>query len=154
MGIKHLKEKGTRAERDWAELLQSIDPAAHRTPLSGAIEGWKSDITTKLPISFEVKHQESWDPIRYYEQARDGLNFGSDKIPVAVMKKNNRPFFVFFKGDDFITILSYAVKGGLGRPGLDEFLQKAREIKGRIHPVPKPQKAQKSGKGKRLDKRQ
>ena len=150
------KDKGNRGEREWAEKLvkAGLDKYARRMPRSGAIPGLRADIHTNLPIQFEVKNCESWSPRKYYDQAKIGINIGSGKIPVVVLKANNTPYFIFMDGDHFITLLSYALRAGwpnklLGAinnvPETQEYIEKIKEDTPdyNFYPVPKPEKRQK-----------
>lgn len=110
----NIKDKGSRLEYMFRDMLieSGLDSHAHRTPMSGAIEGMKSDILTKLPFAIECKNQERWDMLRYYTQARIGVNLGSGKVPIVVVKSNKTKPFVFFDAQDFINLVCYAVKAG------------------------------------------
>ena len=110
------KAKGSRLERLVAKMLvdSGLDQYATRMPLSGAIVGLKADIHTKLPLQIECKNQETWKPLEWYRQAVIGNNIGSGKIPVVFMSRNREGIYVFLEAQDFINILYYALKGGLG----------------------------------------
>jgi len=115
VSYKGRKVKGSDFERLIAKKIQDagLDDHAKRTPLSGAVFGWKGDITTPgIPIHWELKCQESWSPLAYYSQALEDRPNGR-YIPVVVMGKNRTDPYVFFSFDDFLTILFYALKGGL-----------------------------------------
>ena len=77
--------------------------------MSGAIAGMKADILTKLPFQFECKNEEHWEPKAYYKQAQAGLNLGSGRTPVVVMKSNNTPMFVMMEAQDWINLLYAAI---------------------------------------------
>lgn len=110
--MKHPKEKGRRLELEIAQTLREsgLDPDASRMPLSGAVDGFKSDIRTTLPISIEVKNQETWKPLEYYEQAEKGANSGL--IPIVVMGKNGVEPFAFLKWSDMIYLMQLAKEAG------------------------------------------
>ncbi len=65
------KSKGKRLELGFASLLRvkGLDKTAKRMPGSGAFEGFKGDIHTKLPFTFEVKNQEKVQLWKFWEQA-------------------------------------------------------------------------------------
>ena len=67
------KQKGTRLEKEVAkrmnEVLREYGVNAKRMPMSGAIEGFKSDIFINLPVSIECKNSEKWNVPEYWEQA-------------------------------------------------------------------------------------
>ena len=107
------KQKGSRLEREWAELLRGyeIDKQARRMPLSGAFDtpSMKADIFTSLPIHFEVKNQENWSPLEYWKQANETCGV---RTPVVVMSRNREQIYTFLLGSDFLTILKFALIGG------------------------------------------
>lgn len=113
MKPRSAKNKGSRLEREWSELLRGygLDKNARRMPLSGAFETLKGDILTNLPISFEVKNQETWKPLEYYQQAE--ADAGS-KVPVVIMSRNREQIYAFLLGSDFLNILQYAMRAGWG----------------------------------------
>ena len=113
--MKNPKRKGSEFEYLIAKRIQNagLDDRARRTPMSGAIKGWSGDLTTpNIPIHWELKKQETWSPLEYYKQALDE-RVSARYIPVVVMGKNNIEPFVFFSFNDFLTVLYYALKGGL-----------------------------------------
>ena len=116
VNYKGRKTKGSNFERKIAKLIkdEGLDDYSRRMPGSGAFGiGMKGDlITPNIPISWELKNQETWSPLAYYDQAmRDRPN--GRYIPVVVMGKNNTEPFVFFSFNDFLNILTHALKGGL-----------------------------------------
>jgi len=104
------KAKGTRLEVEIAKAFRDagLDKKASRMPLSGAMEGFKSDIHTSLPFIIEAKNQETWSPLAYMEQAqRDADTTG--KMPVVIMSKNRLPQpMVMMKMSDWIELLQRA----------------------------------------------
>jgi len=112
MKLKSPKQKGSRLERRIAEDLRhsGLDTEARRMPLSGAFDTLKSDILTSLPLSIECKNQETWNPLKYYEQAESGAK--QQEIPLVIMGKNNTQPFAFLSWDHFMQILLYAKSGG------------------------------------------
>ena len=85
-----------------------LDKQAQRMPLSGAMEGFKSDIYTKLPMTIECKNQQRWQPLEYMDQAsRDADVTG--KMPVVIMSKNRLPDpMVMMKMGDWLQIMQRA----------------------------------------------
>lgn len=111
--IKGLKQKGSRLEREVAERIRSsgLDKTASRMPLSGAAECLKSDINTTLPFSIECKNQETWKPLAYLEQAKNGAK--QNEVPIVVMSKNRLPEpVVMLELKDFIWIVQLAQESG------------------------------------------
>lgn len=107
------KQKGSRLEREFAELLRGydIDKTAKRMPLSGAFNDsrMKADIITTLPIHFEIKNQETWKPLEYWKQANEVCG---ERTPVVVMSRNHEEMFVFMLASDFLLLLKSAILGG------------------------------------------
>jgi len=111
------KAKGSKLEREVAKMLvdSGLDQYATRMPLSGAIAGLKADIHTKLPLQIECKAQEVTKFQEWFRQAEEGKNIGDRKIPIVVWTKNRLDRkFCYLDFQDFINILYYAMKGGLG----------------------------------------
>lgn len=110
MKARSAKAKGTRLEQLVAKEFRraKLDKKASRMPLSGAVDGFKSDIHTTLPMIIECKNQETWSPLAYMEQAqRDADTTG--KMPVVIMSKNRLPEpMVLMKFGDWIEILQRA----------------------------------------------
>jgi hypothetical protein len=110
MKLKSPKQKGSRLEREIAKALRhaGLDKTAQRMPLSGAIDGFKSDISTSLPFSIEAKNQETWSPLAYMEQAQAGAEH-TGKMPVVIMSKNRLPEpLVMMKLADWILLCQRA----------------------------------------------
>jgi len=114
VSAKGRRKKGAALEyvvRD-ALINSGIDPNAHRSIMSGGTWVHKGDIYSKvLPIHWEAKNCETWQPTAYYDQAlRDRAS--ARLTPVVVMKRNRTIPFAFLSLDDFIEILVFAKKGG------------------------------------------
>ena len=101
------KQKGSRAEREFAKMLREIDPTSRRMVLSGSVMGLEGDIWGKLPIMWEIKNQETWKPLEYYRQAQ--LQAIGGNTPEVVMTRNREGFYCFLKAEDFIELLKYAL---------------------------------------------
>lgn len=104
------KEKGRRLELKIAKALRDsgLDKNAGRMPLSGAMDGFKSDIHTTLPMIIEAKNQETWSPLAYMEQAERDADI-TGKMPVVIMSKNGLPEpMVMMKMSDWILMLQRA----------------------------------------------
>src|SRR4030042_6799810 len=106
------KQKGSRAERMWAKLIEKyLGTPAKRMPLSGSVAGLEGDIFSPgSKFHWEIKNQEVWKPLEYYRQAKIEAQGG--RIPVVVMTKNNEGFYCLLEGIDFLNILHSALKGG------------------------------------------
>jgi hypothetical protein len=145
--LKSPKAKGNVLEYKFRDMLREsgLDEHAQRMPLSGALAGMKADILTRLPFQFEIKNQEHWSPLAYYNQAKIGINLGSGKIPVVVMKSNRTPIFVMMEGQDWINLAHQALSRKVEVKKVEEFIEKVKQNNPykEFHPVPKPIKQNK-----------
>lgn len=112
------KAKGSRYERYLADrisdVLKDYGIWAKRTPMSGAIEGWKGDLTCNIPICIEAKCQESLNFRKAFRQAEDAAT--PRQIPVMVTSRNNDPqSLAMLDFEDLLTLLEYAIQGGWGK---------------------------------------
>jgi hypothetical protein len=109
------KAKGTRLEKYIAERMNKVlgeyGVRAKRMPLSGAIEGFKSDIFINLPVSIECKNSEKWTVPEWWDQATSQASIG--KMPILVMSRNycNDPLAVI-RFEDLLTFIAYALESG------------------------------------------
>ena len=109
------KAKGNRLEKLIAkrmnEVLGEYGITAKKMPLSGAIEGFKSDIFTNLPVSLEAKNAETWKVPEWWEQTTSQAGLG--KMPILVMSRNycNEPLAVI-RFEDLLTFMAYALESG------------------------------------------
>lgn len=109
------KAKGTRLEKEVArritEVLGEYGVKARRMPMSGAIEGFKSDIFVNLPVSFECKNTEKWTVPEWWDQTTSQASMG--KMPILVMSRNfcNDPLAVI-RFEDLLTFMAYALESG------------------------------------------
>ena len=110
--IKHVKAKGSSFEREIAKDLRDagLDKTAKRMVLSGAIDGFKSDIQTKLPICIEAKRQEKWKVMKFYKQAVASAR--NNELPIVVMKKNRQDPMALLSWKDLIYLFQLALEGG------------------------------------------
>lgn len=109
------KAKGTRLEKHIAlrinQVLREYGIEAKRMPMSGAIEGFKSDIFVNLPISVEAKNCEKWTIPEWWEQTTSQAGLG--KMPILVMSRNycEDPLAVI-RFEDLLTFMAYALETG------------------------------------------
>ena len=105
MILKKAKEKGRRSELRIAEILRGYGIKAYRTPLSGAIDTWKGDITTQknFPLFIESKNQETWKPLEWYRKT--ATECGA-KIPTVLMSKNREDIYAFILFSDLMNIMT------------------------------------------------
>ena len=116
------KQKGSRLEREFASLLREygLDKQAKRMPLSGAFDSpsMKADILTSLPVHFELKNQENWQPLAYWKQANETCGA---RTPVVIMSRNREQMYTFLLTTDFLTLLKHAIAGGyMGKPKIEK----------------------------------
>lgn len=100
--LKSAKQKGSRFEYFVRDRLKSYGYEAERTPLSGGIDGWKGDITSKdFPFFIECKNQENTKFLEWYKKAADQCE---GKPPVVFWTKNHEEAYAFLSMDDFIQL--------------------------------------------------
>lgn len=104
--IKHAKQKGARHERDVAEILRVYGFEAQRTPLSGAIDFMKGDITTNAPFFIECKNTEKTKFLEWYKKAEDQAGI---KTPIIVWTSNRQDIYVFLKFTEFMDMITHAI---------------------------------------------
>lgn len=102
IAFKSKRAKGKRLEAKVAELIREkgLDDNAKRMPGSGAFEGFKTDIYTKLPYSWEIKNQETVKLWEWWKQARDQSTIA--KPPVLCVGGNYRPILVVMDLNTFL----------------------------------------------------
>lgn len=100
--LKSAKQKGSRFEYFIRDALRSYGYEAERTPLSGGLEGWKGDITSKdFPFFIECKNQENTKFLEWYKKAEDQ---SQGKPPVVFWTKNYEEAYAFLSLNDFIQL--------------------------------------------------
>lgn len=99
------KSKGVRLEHKVASLIREygLDKDAKRMIGSGAFDGWKTDLFTKLPFSFEIKNQETTKPWEWYKQAKEQSSIA--KPPIVVFSGNFRPIMAMMEIQIFLNLL-------------------------------------------------
>lgn len=109
------KEKGTRFEKETAKRLEEVlgdyGVQATRMVMSGAVDRFKGDIFTNLPVMFECKNQEKlkwWDAWR---QARDTA-VGSSKMPMLVVSRNYEESLCLLRFEDMLMFMKLALQSG------------------------------------------
>jgi hypothetical protein len=109
---KTRKAKGSRLEHYVAQrIVDILGIDAKRMPLSGALQGFKSDIYTLLPISVECKNSETWSVHKWWKQCKTDCT--NDKIPVLVMSRNRQKEpLVMLEFEDMLFILELAMQNG------------------------------------------
>ena len=112
--FRSLKAKGVRLEKDVAKRIEEVlgdhGAKATRTPMSGAIERFKGDIFTNLPISIECKNKERLNFREAWNQAKRD---SGQKIPILMTSKNHDPeILCMLELEDLLTLMDYALQGG------------------------------------------
>ena len=128
MKAKGKREKGSRAEREFAQLLREsgLDKNAKRQLLSGG--GYlKGDINNALDLSIEVKNQERLNIWKAIEQAEEEARLSNNQ-PIVVFKRNNSPFYVCLTAWQWIDLM----KKAKSPPAIDS---ETREIKWALNNV-------------------
>lgn len=99
------KAKGIRLEAKLAQLIREydLDKDAKRMIGSGAFAGWKTDIFTRLPFSFECKNTETLQFWKYWKQAQDQSSIA--KPPILVYSANSRPIMAILNIETFLNLL-------------------------------------------------
>lgn len=108
------KAKGKRLEKQTAKRIEDVlggyGVNATPTPMSGAIDRFKSDIFTNLPVSIECKNQERWAPLKWWKQC---ISDAKGKIPILVMSKNNmKNPKVMIEFEDLLFFLELSLQSG------------------------------------------
>lgn len=105
IAFRSKKAKGSRLEHKVASLIREsgLDDNAKRMIGSGAFAGWKTDLFTTLPFSFEIKNQETTKPWEWFRQAEEAATIA--KPPIVVFSGNNRPIMTLLKFEVFLDLL-------------------------------------------------
>lgn len=120
--LKSAKAKGYRFEVFVKDRLKAYGYEAQRTPLSGALDGWKGDITSKdFPFFIECKNCENTKFLEWYKKANDQT---VGKPPVIFWTRNNEESYAFLSMDDFIML----TKGSYIAPQAHEKPKKGKKV--------------------------
>ena len=106
--------KGKRGEYHVRDMLREYGYKAERTPLSGAIPGWREDITSPMfPFAIEVKNRESWAILDWY---KDAESKETPKPTLLVATKNNEDYYCFLRLSDLLMIMQQKIKQPIAKP--------------------------------------
>lgn len=99
------KAKGKRLELKIASMIRAkgLDDNARAMPMSGAIEGFKSDIYTRIPLTIEAKnneHHELWKEWNQAKEQEKPLN-----PACLVISGNSRPILAMVELDTLLELL-------------------------------------------------
>ena len=108
------KSKGTRLEKLVSKRIDDVlgdyGIWAKRTPMSGAIEGWKGDVTSNLPIVIECKNQER---LNFRDAWRQAKSQAGSKMPILVTSKNNDTENIcMIDFEDLLFFMELAIQSG------------------------------------------
>lgn len=100
---KFSRDKGKRAEREFAKLCQEYGFDVQRTAQCKGKTGAAGDIEGLPGIHIEVKHVERLNLREAMAQSiRDAEAEGKDKFPIVAHKKNNAEWLVTMRGRDWL----------------------------------------------------
>lgn len=100
--MKSPRNKGKLGEYAVRDLLRGFGYKAERTPMSGAMPGWKGDITTEFGWFLEVKNTEKTQFAEWFHKAEDQ---GGAKPPMIVWTRNREDIYCFCRMSDFLMAL-------------------------------------------------
>ena len=93
------------------DVLGGYGVRATRMLMSGAVDRFKGDIFTNLPLFIECKNQEKLQWWKAWQQAQD-VSIGSDKIPMLVVSRNNEENLCLLRFEDMLFFLELAIQSG------------------------------------------
>ena len=96
------KQKGSRNEREVAELIRKYGFDARRSAQYCGNTGDAADITSDLPYHIEVKHQERLEIDKWWEQA---VHDSKGKEPLLVFRKNRQRWRVVMDFEHFLSLM-------------------------------------------------
>jgi hypothetical protein len=94
MGGKASRDKGQRAEREFAKLVDG-----HRVPLSGAQEGYRNDVIG-LGLEWEVKRRKSG-----FKQLYEWIEDEREKPDAVALRTDNKQWLVCMTLDKFMELM-------------------------------------------------
>ena len=102
---KASRDKGKRGEREWAGLCREQGYDCNRTAQFRGNTGDAGDVEGLPGIHIEVKRTEALRPWDYMTQAaHDATENGEGKLPIVAWKKNNHPWLVIMRAEDWFQI--------------------------------------------------
>lgn len=99
------KAKGKRLELRIAKMIREkgLDAEAKAMPMSGAIDGFKSDIYTTIPLAIEAKNHEKIEFWKFWEQAKEQEK--PFKPACLVVSSNFRPIMAVVELNTILDLL-------------------------------------------------
>jgi Holliday junction resolvase-like predicted endonuclease len=99
------RAKGKRGEHLACEALRALGIEARRSVQYSGEAGDDDLITSVQGIGFEVKNTNRLQPYPFLDQASRQCKRGSSRLPVVVMKSDNREFLIMFRLADLWSVL-------------------------------------------------
>jgi len=97
------RSKGARGELEAAVLLQELGLAARRAQQYCGKAG-DADLILEAPLHVEVKRTERLSPYQFMEQARRDCKPASKRVPIVLMRSNNKPWLVLIDASDWVRV--------------------------------------------------
>ncbi len=102
---KASREKGKRGEREWAKFCREQGYACSRTAQCRGNTGAAGDVEGLPGIHMEVKRTEALRPWDYMVQAaHDAHEAGRGELPIVAWKKNDYPWMVLMRAEDWFRL--------------------------------------------------
>ena len=102
---KAQREKGKRGEREFAALCRDYGYDVRRTAQYRGNTGAAGDVEGLPGIHVEVKRTEALKVWDYMAQSiHDAIAAGKEEIPIVAWRKNEHPWLVILRFDDFMKI--------------------------------------------------
>ena len=102
---KASRDKGKRGEREWARLCREQGYDGKRTAQYRGNTGDAGDVEGLPGIHIEVKRTEALRPWDYMTQAvHDAARNGEGNLPIVAWRKNNNPWLVIMKAEDWFQL--------------------------------------------------
>lgn len=102
---KASREKGKRGEREFAKFCRDQGYEVNRTAQYRGNTGAAGDVEGLPGIHVEVKRTETLNVWGYMHQSvHDANEEGKGNIPIVAWRKNDHPWLVIMKAEDFFTI--------------------------------------------------
>lgn len=99
------RAKGKRGEHLACEALRSLGIEARRSVQYSGQAGDDDLITSVQGIGFEVKNTNRLKPYPFIDQAAHQCKRGSSRLPVVLMRSDNREFLCMFRLADLWLIM-------------------------------------------------
>lgn len=102
---KMSREKGKRGEREFAKLCRDMGYDTNRTAQFRGNTGAAGDVEGLPGIHIEVKRTEALKVWDYMTQSiHDAAESGKGEVPIVAWRKNEHPWLIFLRAEDFFTL--------------------------------------------------